>query len=225
MTAQKDASFRDILNRADVVTPDGMPIVWALRSSGHPGQERVYGPTLMLELCRRAAEGGGRVFLYGSREDVLPALETRLTERFPGIRIVGRYSPPFRPLTESEDRDICERIRSSGADLIFVGISTPKQERWMWEHREDFPGSVMAGVGAAFDFHAGRIPQAPTWMQRRGLEWLFRLVSEPRRLWRRYLLETPFFIPYWTLQRLGFLKYEPPAEPLADPCGISHTEQ
>jgi N-acetylglucosaminyldiphosphoundecaprenol N-acetyl-beta-D-mannosaminyltransferase len=210
MTANRDASFRHILNQADIVTPDGMPLVWALRSLGRPQQQRVYGPTLMLELCRQAANDGARVFLYGSRDEVLTALETRLPAVSPGLNIVGSYSPPFRPLSESEDREITARIRASGAELIFVGISTPKQERWMWDHREAFPGAVMVGVGAAFDFHAGRVPQAPPWMQRRGLEWLFRLLSEPRRLWRRYLLETPWFIPYWTLQKLGVLKYQLP---------------
>src|SRR5690242_10264749 len=134
MTAQADARFRDILNQADFVTPDGMPIVWALQSLGHRSQQRVYGPTLMLELCRAAAADGARVYLYGSREEVLPALETRLRERFPGLLIVGSYSPPFRPLSDAEDRDISESIRATRPDLIFIGISTPKQEHWMWEH-------------------------------------------------------------------------------------------
>lgn len=212
MTAQADAGFRRILNQADLVTPDGMPIVWALQSLGWKRQERVYGPTLMLELCGRAAADGARVYLYGSRKDVLPALEKRLRERFPGILIVGRYSPPFRPLTQTEDREISQVIRAASPDLIFIGISTPKQEHWMWSHRDAFPGAVMVGVGAAFDFHAGRIRQAPRWMQKHGLEWLFRLMSEPGRLWRRYLLETPRFIPYWALQRVGILKYELPPE-------------
>lgn len=219
MTAHRDSAFRRILNAADIVTPDGMPIVWALRSLGHKGQQRVYGPTLMLEICRRAAAERTRIFLYGSREIVLAPLEVRLNEMFPGIRIAGRYSPPFRPLTAREDQDVTEQIRESGADLIFVGISTPKQERWMWDHRAAFPGVVMTGVGAAFDFHAGRVRQAPEWMQRRGLEWLFRLFSEPRRLWRRYLLETPRFIPFWTLQRLGLLTYELPTGLLDEASG------
>lgn len=223
MTAHKDPSFRRILNHADVVTPDGMPIVWALRSLGQRAQQRVYGPTLMLEICRRAAGQGARVFLYGSRENVLPVLESRLSAMFPEIKIVGRYSPPFRPLTPVEDQEAVARIREADPDVIFVGISTPKQERWMWEHRAAFPGVVMVGVGAAFDFHAGRIQQAPPWMQRNGLEWFFRLLSEPRRLWRRYLLETPRFIPHWTLQRLGLVKYDLPASLPQEAAGGNET--
>ena len=208
MTARRDPLFRRILNSADIVTPDGMPIVWALRSLGRKQQQRVYGPTLMLEICRKAAATGARVFLYGGREEYLPRLEERLRSDFPGLQIAGRYSPPFRPLTAAEDREAIDYIRCSGADIVFIGISTPKQELWMWEHRAQLPGTVMIGVGAAFDFHAGRVRQAPVWMQRNGLEWLFRLYSEPRRLWRRYLLETPRFIPYWAIQRLGWSKFD-----------------
>lgn len=200
--ARDDPSFAEILNSADIATPDGMPVVWALRSFGSTGQQRVYGPTLMLELCRSAAERGHRVYLYGGHADVLPILEKRLRQQFPGLPIAGRYSPPFRALSRPEDEAIQEMIRNADTDLIFVGLSTPKQERWMFEHRHAFPGVTMIGVGAAFDFHAGRMPQAPAWMQRRGLEWLFRLISEPRRLWRRYLLVTPRFLPLWGLQRL-----------------------
>jgi len=200
--ARDDPSFAEILNSADIATPDGMPVVWALRSFGSTGQQRVYGPTLMLELCRSAAERGHRVYLYGGHADVLPILEKRLRQQFPGLPIAGRYSPPFLALSRPEDEAIQEMIRNADTDLIFVGLSTPKQERWMFEHRHAFPGVTMIGVGAAFDFHAGRMPQAPAWMQRRGLEWLFRLISEPRRLWRRYLLVTPRFLPLWGLQRL-----------------------
>lgn len=129
-------------------------------------------------------------------------LQARLRVRFPDIRIVGSYSPPFRPLTENEDRFVEQQIVASGAEIIFVGISTPKQECWMYGHREKFPGLVMIGVGAAFDFHAGRVRQAPGWMQRNGLEWLFRLTVEPKRLWQRYLLVTPRFLPLWAMQLL-----------------------
>jgi N-acetylglucosaminyldiphosphoundecaprenol N-acetyl-beta-D-mannosaminyltransferase len=200
--AKDDPSFAEILDLADIVTPDGMPVVWALRSFGSTGQQRVYGPTLMLELCRGAAEHGHRVYLYGGHADVLPILENRLRQQFPELLIAGRYAPPFRALSRQEDEEIQQMIRNAGTDLIFVGLSTPKQERWMFEHRQAFPGVTMIGVGAAFDFHAGRMPQAPAWMQRRGLEWLFRLISEPVRLWRRYLLVTPRFLPLWGLQRL-----------------------
>lgn len=200
--AKDDPSFAKILNSADIATPDGMPVVWALRSFGSTGQQRVYGPTLMLELCRSAAEHSHRIYLYGGRPEVLPQLEEQIRRQFPALRISGRYSPPFRPLTSEEDRQVQDDIRHSDSDLIFVGISTPKQERWMFEHRHAFPGVTMIGVGAAFDFHAGCTRQAPLWMQRLGLEWFFRLSTEPRRLWRRYLLVTPRFLPLWLLQRL-----------------------
>ena len=179
--ARDDQRFAEILNSADITTPDGMPVVWALRSFGSIGQQRVYGPTLMLHLCESAAQHGHRIYLYGGHPEVLPVLEQQLRERFPALQIVGRHSPPFRALTADEDRRIQEDIRQSDADLLFVGISTPKQERWMYEHRRAFPGVTMIGVGAAFDFHAGRTPQAPLWMQRSGLEWFFRLTTEPAR--------------------------------------------
>jgi len=201
ITAQDDAEFRKILNSADVVTPDGMPLVWALRSLGAKNQERVYGPDLMLRICESAVVKGFRVFLYGSHEDCLEKLRLRLHETFPDLRIVGWWAPPFRPLTSDEENWVVSRITSSEAEIIFVGISTPKQERWMYRHRECFPGAVMIGVGAAFDFHAGRVRQAPRWIQRNGLEWLFRLLMDPVRLWRRYLLVTPRFLPLWAIQR------------------------
>ncbi len=200
ITARDDSNVREILNTADIATPDGMPLVWALRSFGVKGQSRVYGPTLMLRLCESAAQNGHRLFLYGGREDTLGELQVRLRAKFPHLLIAGSYSPPFRPLTDEEDMSIERQIKDSGAEIIFVGISTPKQERWMYTHREKFPGLVMIGVGAAFDFHAGRVPQAPGWMQRNGLEWLYRLGSEPKRLWQRYLLVTPRFLPLWALQ-------------------------
>jgi N-acetylglucosaminyldiphosphoundecaprenol N-acetyl-beta-D-mannosaminyltransferase len=202
--ARDNPELARILNAADIVTPDGMPVVWALRSFGSRGQQRVYGPTLMLELCRSAAESGQRIFFYGGREEALPQLVSRLRSQFPGLVVAGFYSPPFRALTEAEDSQVCGAILRSDADIVFVGISTPKQERWMYQHRHCFPGVTLIGVGAAFDFHAGRIKQAPAWMQRNGLEWLFRLAMEPARLWKRYLLITPKFLPLWALQRWRF---------------------
>lgn len=201
--AQDDPEVARVLNEADIVTPDGMPIVWAIRSFGHPEQQRVYGPTLMLKICGNAERTGDRIFLYGGREETLPVLSQRLLARFPNLKIAGSYSPPFRPLTAEEDRNVREQITASQADIVFVGISTPKQEKWMYGHRESFPGVTLIGVGAAFDFHAGRTRQAPAWMQRNGLEWLFRLLMEPSRLWRRYLLTTPRFLPLWARQRLS----------------------
>lgn len=208
MTARHDPFVRAILNAADIATPDGMPVVWALRSFGLSNQERVYGPNLMIRLCEQAARCQHRVFLYGGTEETLTSLERRLQERCPGLRVVGRYAPPFRPLTIAEDLQVKKGISAADPDLIFVGISTPKQETWMWEHRFDFRGSVMVGVGAAFDFHAGRVSQAPPWMQRSGLEWFFRLTREPRRLWKRYVLVTPLFLPLWALQKLRILAFE-----------------
>jgi len=213
VTALKAPAFRTALNGADVVTPDGMPVVWAMRSFGISTQERVYGPTLMLELCRQAAALGHRVFLYGARTETLESLSNRLCARFPGLCIAGTYSPPFRPLTPEEDASCIRMIQESGADLVFVGLSTPKQEAWMVSHRDSLPGTVLIGVGAAFDFHAGRVKQAPAWMQKRGLEWLFRLCMEPGRLWRRYLLETPVFLPLWALQRVGLVRFRTPSLP------------
>lgn len=209
MEAQQDTAFRDMINAADVATPDGMPVVWALRSWAK-GQNRVYGPNLMLALCGQATRLGHRMFLYGASEQALAALQSNLRKKFPGIQIVGAISPPFRALTPEEDRQIVGQIQASGADIVFVGLSTPKQERWMSAHRESLPGVVMFGVGAAFDFHAGKVKQAPLWMQRSGLEWFFRLTTEPKRLWKRYLLVTPKFIPLWAMQRAGILKYPQP---------------
>ena len=199
--ARDDSQVQNILKTADIATPDGMPLVWALRSLGIKGQQRVYGPDLMLKLCESAAQHGHRIYLYGSCEDTLVRLCYCLRRKFPEIQIAGYYSPPFRALTRDEDAAVVSKIIASQADIVFVGISTPKQERWMYEHRQVFPGLVMIGVGAAFAFHAGTVRQAPGWMQRNGLEWLFRLLSEPKRLWRRYLLVTPRFLPLWALQR------------------------
>jgi len=207
MTGVIRPTFKAVLNAADIATPDGMPLVWALRSFGVSGQQRVYGPDLMLALCEQAALSGHAIFLYGGHKESLRELCTRLLARFPALSIVGSYSPPFRSLTPSEDENVIKRITDTDADIVFVGLSTPKQENWMAQHRDRLAGVVMVGVGAAFDFHAGRVPQAPRWMQRSGLEWFFRLLMEPRRLWRRYLLLNLWFLPLWALQKLGILKY------------------
>ena len=207
--AHDDSRISRIINEADIATPDGMPVVWALRSFGSRMQQRVYGPTLMHEICRKAAREGHRLFLYGGREDMLPELESRLQRDFPGLIIAGSYSPPFRALTDSEDQAVQQMICDSDADIVFVGIGSPKQEIWMHQHRDCFPGKTLIGVGAAFDFHAGRTRQAPRWVQRSGFEWLFRLLMEPARLWRRYLLLTPRFLPLWAMQKL---RYHSPAQ-------------
>lgn len=202
MTAAFDPSLRAVLNATDIATPDGMPLAWALRSRGVRKQPRVYGPDLMLALCEQAAKRGHGIFLYGGRDEILDVLQQKLCARFPGLRIVDAYAPPFRPLTPEEDHAVVRRIRDSGAGIVFVGIGAPKQERWMADHRDKLPGVVMLGVGAAFDFHAGRVRQAPRWMQQSGLEWLFRLRMEPRRLWKRYMLN-PLFLVMWMLELAG----------------------
>jgi len=212
VTARQDAELRRILNRADVATPDGMPVVWALRSFGETKQQRVYGPTLMLRLCERAAAEGHRIFLYGSTEDTLEALREKLYALYPRINIAGSFAPPFRALTSDEELDVRQRIISADTDLLFVGISTPKQEKWMAKQKDALPGLVMVGVGAAFNFHAGQVKQAPSWMQNHGLEWLFRLWAEPGRLWKRYVLLTPRFLPYWALQWVGLYKFQTDTE-------------
>ena len=201
--SQRDEELKGIHNRAGMVTPDGMPLVWLnrIRGNGHVG--RVYGPDLMLAVCRRAVWRGYRMFLYGGGDGVGALLEQRLRERFPGLQVVGRCCPPFRALSAAEESQIVDQINASGADIVWVGLSTPKQERWMARNRDRLSAAVLIGVGAAFDFHAGLKRQAPRWMQRSGMEWLFRLICEPRRLAGRYLRNNPLFVAYLVMERLG----------------------
>jgi len=207
MESQRDEGLRHIHNRAGLVTPDGMPLVWLSRLKGFRHVGRVYGPDLMLALCERSVAQGYRHFFYGGAEGVPEQLATVLQNRFPGLQVVGTFSPPFRPLTPEEDREVVRMINEANPDIVWVGLSTPKQERWMAEHIDRLTAPVLIGVGAAFDFHTGRKPQAPRWMQRSGLEWLFRLLTEPRRLWRRYLINNPLFIALVVLQALGLRRY------------------
>ncbi len=197
MECQRDAELRHIHNDADLVTSDGMPLVWLHWLDGKGEAERVYGPDLMLEVCRVSRERTWRHYFYGGAEGVADTLRDALVSKFPGLEVVGTHCPPFRPLTEEEDDAVCRDILESGAHFVWVGLSTPKQERFMAAHRERLPGVVLVGVGAAFDFHAGLKRQAPKWMQRSGLEWLFRLGTEPRRLAGRYLRNNPEFV--WLL--------------------------
>jgi N-acetylglucosaminyldiphosphoundecaprenol N-acetyl-beta-D-mannosaminyltransferase len=207
MESQRDARLRGIHNAAGMVTPDGMPLVWLSRLKGFPYVERVYGPDLLLAFCERSLTGGYRHFFYGGAPGVAELLIERLLARFPGLRIVGSYSPPFRALTAVENEMVVQMINAAQPDVVWVGLSTPKQERWMSEHRDCLTAPVFVGVGAAFDFHAGLKRQAPRWMQRSGLEWLFRLWNEPRRLWRRYLRNNPLFLWKILLQSLGVRQY------------------
>jgi len=193
MEAHDSAEFRGIVNSADRITPDGMPLVWGLRARGLSHATRVYGPTLMPEICARAAAAGVRVGLYGGTPAVMARLCDALHERFPSLEIAFTHSPPFRPPTEAEDRQVTEAIRAAGVEVLFVGIGCPKQERWMAAHRAGLD-CAMVGVGAAFDFLAGVKSQAPRLLQDAGLEWAYRLACEPRRLWRRYLLGNSRFV-------------------------------
>lgn len=220
MESRRDPELRAIHNRAGMVVPDGMPLVWLSRLADLAPAGRVYGPDLLLAACAASVERGWRHFLYGGADGVPERLAARLEERFPGIRIAGAWSPPFRPLTAEEDRRAVERIADSGADLVWVGLGTPKQERWMADHAGRVP-AVLLGVGAAFDFHAGLKPQAPAWMQRAGLEWLFRLGSEPRRLWRRYLVNNPWFLAEVALQGVGLRSHPiPPSATTATEAAV-----
>lgn len=194
MECQRDPELKEIHNRSGMTTPDGMPLVWCGRLAGVPTMSRVYGPELMQEICRASVEPGWSHFFYGAGPGVADALAKRLGERFPGLVVAGTHSPPFRELDDDEARDVAAMINDSGADVVWVGLSTPKQERWMSRFRPLLAAPVVVGVGAAFDIHAGNLKQAPRWMQQCGLEWLFRLLVEPKRLWRRYLSIVPMFL-------------------------------
>jgi N-acetylglucosaminyldiphosphoundecaprenol N-acetyl-beta-D-mannosaminyltransferase len=195
MVAQEDEEMRDAVCGSTLTVPDGMPLVWAAKLLGEDLDDRVYGPELMLRHCERSRDKGHRIFLYGGRDQgSLAQLALNLRMRFPGIQIVGGYSPPFRPLTDAEEERIAEQINSARADVVWVGIGVPKQEKWMARMRDRVEAPVMAGVGAAFDFHAGRVSMAPGWMQDRGLEWIYRIAQEPRRLLPRYLIHNPRFV-------------------------------
>jgi N-acetylglucosaminyldiphosphoundecaprenol N-acetyl-beta-D-mannosaminyltransferase len=188
------ATMRAVLD-STLAVPDGQPLVWALRLLGHARATRVYGPELMAQWCAHAATTGTPTYLYGGRsEEALGELTERLLARFPGLRIVGGYSPPFRPLTAEERDRVVAEIDASGAQVVWVGTGQPKQELWMHEMRPLLSAPLLVGVGAAFDFHAGIISQAPSWMQRNGLEWVYRLTREPKRLWRRYASQNPRFL-------------------------------
>ncbi len=205
--AQSDPSFRRILNRAFLNTPDGMPMVWVGRVQGFADMRRVYGPDLMLKICELSPSRGISHFLYGGGPGVAEQLKTNLERRFPGLRVVGTYCPPFRPLSPQEENELARQVAAARPDIFWVGLSTPKQEKFMAEHADKLEATLFFGVGAAFDFHAGRVRQAPRWMQRSGLEWLFRLACEPRRLWKRYLKNNPLFIARLFCQFTGLRRY------------------
>jgi N-acetylglucosaminyldiphosphoundecaprenol N-acetyl-beta-D-mannosaminyltransferase len=207
MHARDDSAYAAMMNNADLVTPDGMPLVWGLRILGVPHATRTYGPSLTPLVCERAAREGIPVGFYGGTPEVLERLHTELLSAYPDLNIAYSWPPPFRALTADEEAQVARDIDVSGARIVFVGLGTPKQEQWMVRHQGKLT-AVMLGVGAAFDFIAGQKKQAPSWMQKRGLEWLFRLTTEPRRLWKRYLYSNPRFIGLFAAQaaRARFLK-------------------
>lgn len=191
---QHDKDFLEIVNSAGLATPDGMPLVWLSKLKGNRNAERVYGPDLMLAFCKLAQSRGYSNFFYGGKESVPEKLAMNLQQKFPRLKISGTFSPPFRELTDQEDNQIVEMINRAKPDVVWVGIGSPKQERWMAQHLDKINAAVMIGVGAAFDFISGTKKQAPKWMQKSGLEWMFRLITEPKRLWKRYLFGNPKFI-------------------------------
>ena len=207
MECYRSPELTRIYNRSGLTTPDGMPIVWLLRSKGYSDVSRVYGPDLMLALMQRSSSAGPRHYFYGGTPEVLDRLVLKLRTHSPNLQVAGCHAPPFRPLTAQEDREAVEAINAAGPDILWVGLGSPKQERWMAAHRDKIHAPVMLGVGAAFDFLSGAKPQAPHWMQRSGLEWLFRLVTEPSRLWRRYLIDSPLFVALVLAQRLGWRRF------------------
>jgi N-acetylglucosaminyldiphosphoundecaprenol N-acetyl-beta-D-mannosaminyltransferase len=203
MEAQSDEGFRDILNRSFLTTPDGMPTVWLGRMQGFKGMSRVYGPDYMLGVCERSVTRGYRHFLYGGKPGVAEELRTALTRKFPGLQIVGTYTPPFRPLSTEEENNLRSQLEACRADVLWCGLSTPKQERFMAAYCQRMPVKLMVGVGAAFDLLSGNLSEAPDWMKNAGLQWLYRLMKEPGRLWRRYLLNNPRFTWLTFLQLTG----------------------
>jgi N-acetylglucosaminyldiphosphoundecaprenol N-acetyl-beta-D-mannosaminyltransferase len=205
MSAQEQPETLAAVLGATLAVPDGQPLVWALHALGHARATRVYGPDLMAGYCARAAANGTPIYLYGGRDDEARGLlEARLRERFPGLQIAGGSSPPFRALTAKEDEHELELINASRAAVVWVGTGQPRQEQWMHEMRSRLSAPLLVGVGAAFDFHAGLVSQAPPWMQRNGLEWTYRLSREPRRLWRRYARYNPRFVAGFARQYLAY---------------------
>lgn len=194
MEAQRDPELLRILNRAVINTPDGMPLTWIGRLQGFAQMDRVFGPDFMMEICRISVERGYRHFLYGGNPGVAEELSERLQSKFPGLKIAGTLTPPFRNLTPEEEQELARQIAQVQPHILWVGLGTPKQERFMAQYVLRFNVPLMIGVGAAFDFHTGRIRDCPSWIKRAGLQWLHRLVQEPGRLWKRYLVNNSAFL-------------------------------
>jgi N-acetylglucosaminyldiphosphoundecaprenol N-acetyl-beta-D-mannosaminyltransferase len=207
MDAYRDPELKKIMNHGGLVTPDGMSIVWLLKLSGHKHVSRVYGPDLTLAVIERGLSNGWKHFFYGGAPETPALLAEKLKEKFPNLIVSGTYSPPFRDLTPDEEVEIKGIINQASPDILWVGISSPKQEKWMAKFVDKLNVPVLIGVGAAFDFLSGRKAQAPLWMQKNGLEWFFRLISEPNRLWKRYA-QLPWFVLLVFAQKLGIKSYE-----------------
>ena len=207
ITALRDEQFAKVVSNADMVTPDGAPIAWMMRNFGHVNQKRINGPDFMWKYCEQAQYRDKSMFFYGSSKQTLSLLQEKLLIAFPNLKIAGAISPPFRDLTPEEDAAIVDQINASGAGVLWVSLGCPKQEFWMSEHRGRI-NAVMVGVGAAFDYHAETLKRAPLWMQHNGLEWLYRLATEPKRLWKRYFVTNTLFVFYVAIpmlaHKLGF---------------------
>ena len=208
MECRRSAEVRHVFNSAGMVTPDGMPLVWVAHASGHPEVSRVYGPDLMLAELAASERTGHRHFFYGGGRGVAQRLAERMKARFPGLAVAGVYEPPYAPLDRLCTDEMASIINAAQPDVVWIGMSSPKQDRWMARMRDRLDAAVLIAVGAAFDFHSGAVKQAPVWMQRSGLEWAYRLATDPRRLWRRYLVDNPWFLWELGLQRTGLKKFE-----------------
>jgi N-acetylglucosaminyldiphosphoundecaprenol N-acetyl-beta-D-mannosaminyltransferase len=212
MEAQNDQGFLHILNHAAINLPDGMPMTWVGRLQGFRQMDRVFGPDFMAAICRLSVERGYRNFFYGGQPGVADLLNRTLTNKFPGLQVVGTYTPPFRPLTPEEEVEVAARISQSGPHIVWVGLSTPKQERFMAQFAGRLNVPLMVGVGAAFDYHTGQIRDCSSWIKRAGLQWLHRLIQDPKRLWKRYLINNPAFIWRIVLQFAGMRANSTPNE-------------
>jgi len=208
MECHRNPRLRKIVNAAGMTTPDGMPLVWLARLSGRRHVSRVYGPDLMLAELQSSLATGHRHYFYGGRSGVADRLAAVMRVRFPGVRVAGTFTPPVGSAEELCSVATASVINDAGPDIVWVGISSPKQEFWMDCMRPLLQAPVLIGVGAAFDFHSGTVAQAPRWMQRMGLEWFFRLLTDPRRLWRRYLVDNPYFLFEVGRQKLGLKRFE-----------------
>jgi N-acetylglucosaminyldiphosphoundecaprenol N-acetyl-beta-D-mannosaminyltransferase len=208
MEAHRHKEFQAVLDRALLVTPDGVPLVWVGRAQGYSKMRRVFGPDLMLEVCRHSVDNGFTHFLYGGKPGVADQLRDTLTRRFPGISIVGTFTPPFRPLLPDEQVGLEDLVAKLAPDIIWVGLSTPKQEQFMAQNIERLASTLMIGVGAAFDIHTGKLKDAPDWVKKAGLQWMHRLSQEPSRLWKRYLVNNSTFLLHIGLQLSGLKRYE-----------------